>query len=169
MLNRHLLITAALVVLAGNSLPAQAEAPDPETEVAAVVQRLFDGMRSGDGEMVRSVFHPAARLQTAAARDGAPVLQEGDVDDFVRAVGTPREQVWDERIWDLEVRVDGNLATAWMRYAFYVDDRFSHCGVNAMQLFRDGEGWRIVQLIDTRRREGCPSPPVADGARSRFG
>jgi hypothetical protein len=160
----HHLVVAAVAILTWSSLPAHAQSPGANDDVAAVVQRLFDGMRAGDSVAVRSVLHPDARMQTVGERDGAPVLHTGSVDDFVRAVGTPRDQVWDERIWDLEVRIDGNLATAWMQYAFYVGDRFSHCGVNAMQFFRDGEGWRIVQVIDTRRREGCPSPPVAVAA-----
>ncbi len=87
------------------------------------------------------------------------MLREDAIDAFVAAVGTPHDEVWDERIWNVQVRVDGNLATAWMDYAFYLGERFSHCGVNAFQLFRGPEGWRIIQIADTRRREGCQTPP----------
>jgi hypothetical protein len=51
--------------------------------------------------------------------------------------------------------VDGPLATAWMDYTFHVGERFSHCGVNAFQLFRSDDGWQIIQIADTRRSE-CP-------------
>jgi putative lumazine-binding protein len=135
-----------------------------EAEVAAVIRRLFDGMRAGDSTVVRSVFHPAARLMTTGVRpDGQPVVRADSIDAFVRAVGTPHEQVWDERIDGLEVRVDGPLATAWMRYTFYAGDRLSHCGVNAFQLFRAAEGWKVIQITDTRRREGCPELPPTRG------
>lgn len=150
--------TSLLLLTVALALPAAAAAQTPEQEVRATVQRLFDGMRAGDSTAVRSVFHPSARLLTAGVRDGRPALQESTVDPFVAAVGTPHDQVWDERIWDLEVRVDDNLATAWMKYAFYLGDRFSHCGVNAFQLFRAPEGWKIILLTDTRRREGCQPP-----------
>jgi hypothetical protein len=40
-----------------------------------------------------------------------------------------------------------------MNYAFYLDDQFSHCGVNAFQLVRMEAGWQIIQITDTRRRE----------------
>ena len=33
------------------------------------------------------------------------------VDRFVQAIGTPHEDVWDEKIWNPEVRVDGVFAT----------------------------------------------------------
>lgn len=147
----------ALVLVAGPAGPVAAQNPaasaNPEAEVRAVIARLFDGMRAGDSTAVRSVFHPEARLQSAGARDGRPVLRTDPVGDFVRAVGTPHAEVWDERISGLEVRIDGPLATAWMRYRFHLGERFSHCGVNAVQLFRDESGWRIIQLADTRRAE----------------
>ncbi len=125
----------------------------------ATVQRLFDGMRAGDSTVVRSVFHADARLVTTGVREGRPVIQEVAVDQFVAAVGTPHEEVWDERIWNPQVRVDDNLATAWMDYAFFLGECFSHCGVNAFQLFRSPEGWKIIQIADTRRRDGCQAPP----------
>lgn len=154
----------ALLLLTSACTPAPTPAPAPEpagqeAEVLAVVNRLFDAMRAGDSATVRAVFHPAATLMTVPAVGGAPILRTSEVDDFVEAVGTPRSEVWDERIWAPVVQIDGDLATAWMQYAFHVDDRLSHCGVNAFQLFHSPEdGWRIIHIADTRRREGCSAP-----------
>lgn len=130
-----------------------------EEEVRAVVQRLFDGMRAGDSTAVRSVFHPAARLLSVGMRDGQPAVIPGSIDDFVQAVGTPHEEVWDERVWNIDIRVDGDLAAAWMDYAFYLGGQFSHCGVDAFQFFRAPDGWKIIGLTDTRRKDGCEVPP----------
>lgn len=124
-------------------------------EVRATIDRLFDGMRRADSTAVRAAFHPEARLMTIGVRQGAPVLAGVSVDAFVRAVGTPHDDVWDERISNVEIRVDGNLATAWMDYSFYTGETFSHCGVNAFQLFRGPEGWKVFHIADTRRREAC--------------
>jgi hypothetical protein len=41
-------------------------------------------------------------------------------------------------------------------YSFFAGPRFSHCGIDAFQLFRGPGGWKIFQLTDTRRRTGCP-------------
>lgn len=130
-----------------------------EQAVRAVVDRLFDAMRDADSTALRALFHPEARLLSAGRRNGQPVLQSETTDGFLRAVATPRAEVLDERIWDVEVRVDGDLATAWMQYAFYLGEQFSHCGVNAFQLFRGPEGWQVIQIADTRRREPCQQPP----------
>jgi hypothetical protein len=145
-------------VLAG--LPCRAYAQeDEEAAVMAVVEGLFDAMRAGDSTAMRAALHPSATAATASIREGVPTLtRETSLDGFVQAVGTPHEDVWDERIWDAEVEVDGPLATAWMKYAFYAGETFSHCGVDAFQLFKGQEGWKIFHIADTRRQEGCETP-----------
>ena len=149
--NSFLLLVAALTLLAA---PAAAQSDDGE--VLAVIQTLFDGMRAGDSAMVRSTFDPSMTMASIYVnRQGEPVLSSGTPGDFVKAVGTPHDKVWDERIWDPVVHVDGRMATAWVPYAFYLGEDLSHCGVNAFQLFHSTEGWKIIRITDTRRRQGC--------------
>ncbi len=138
-----------------------------ETEkVEAVILSLFEGMRQGDSAMVHTAFLDDARLHTVVTgKDGKSLLREGSLQKFLTAVGTPQEQIWDEPIWDLEVKIDGDLAQAWTQYAFYLGSQFSHCGVDAFQLFRSSKGWKIFQLTDTRRKQGCQVPPEIEKAR----
>jgi hypothetical protein len=144
---------ALLLVLP--AAPLTAQAPDPAIDVRAAIERLFNGMRAGDSSAVRAVFHPTARIGSAVMREGELSVRPDAPDNFIRAIGTPHEAVWDERIADLVIQVDGPLATAWMEYAFYLGERRTHCGVNAMQLVRTSAGWQILSLIDTRRQDGC--------------
>ena len=125
---------------------------DPVAQVKATIATLFDGMRAGDSTMVRSTFHPDMRLNTVAQDGEGYRLVGGDAERFLQAVGTPHDEAWDERIGEIDVRVDAGLATAWMAYRFYVGDTFSHCGVNSMQLARLDGRWQIVSLVDTRRQ-----------------
>jgi hypothetical protein len=135
--------------------PVAASAQSAEADVMAVITRLFDGMRAGNSAMVRSTFSPEARLMSAIEREGAPTLRAGSLERFVTLVGTPHDEVWDERIWGTEIRIDDRLATVWTNYAFHRGTQLSHCGVDAFQLFHGADGWRIINLIDTRRTEGC--------------
>lgn len=138
-------------------------APDDQAAVIATIQRMFDAMRAGDSTMLRSTFDPTARLQSAFTnKEGKPVLVTDAISEFVNAVGTPHKEVWDERIWSYDVRIDGRLATAWTDYTFFLDDKMLHCGVNAFHLFKGENGWKITQITDTRRREGCQTEPNAD-------
>ena len=129
-------------------------AQSDKAEVRKVIDRLFDGMRAGDSTMVRSVLHEEALM----ARAGAQGLNIGTTDRFVEAVGTPHDEVWDERIWDVHISIDGRLASAWMEFAFFLGDKMSHCGVNSMQLYKTEEGWKIIYLADTNRPPVCEPP-----------
>lgn len=144
-----------LMVLAGFlSLKAAFAQISEETAVRATIDRLFDGMRRSDTALVRSVFHPSARLQSVANRQGTPVLVTESIDGFVKAVGTPRAGVvLDERLKSYDINIDGDMATAWTPYEFYLGETYSHEGVNAFQLVRSADGWKIIQICDTRRRK----------------
>ena len=137
------------------SISTAVEAQTPAEEVRKVVDALFDAMRAGDSTAVRSVFTPDAQLHSTGFREGEAYRRASPADRFIAAVGTPHEETWDERIWDVEVRVDDALATVYTRFAFYLDDEFSHCGVNAFQLHRTTEGWKIFHIADTRREDRC--------------
>ena len=156
-------ILALLVVIAEAALALPAAGQDAglsedEEAVRSVVQRLFDGMRAGDSTDVRSTLDASARLVSTGARDGEPMMHSGSIDSFVEAVVQPHDEVWDERLWDIEIRIDDVLATMWTQYAFYVGPKLSHCGVDAFQLFKGADGWKIFQIADTRRTEGCEIP-----------
>ncbi|MBO6576892.1 MAG: nuclear transport factor 2 family protein [Rhodothermales bacterium] len=131
-------------------------------EVRAKIDQMFDGMRAGDSTAVRDVFAPGARLVSSGNRpDGTPVMQASDIDGFVTAVGSPQDRAWNEKIWNVEIDVQDNLASAWMEYAFFLDEDFSHCGVNHFQFARNSEGaWKAIALADTRAREACDLDPV---------
>lgn len=143
-------------VLSVEAQPSSSGASDKQA-VRATLDSLFNGMRAGDSTAVRSVFHEQARLQTAREAVDTSALRSTSVDAFVDAVGQDRETPWDERIWNVEIRVDGPLANAWVPYAFFVGDEFSHCGVNVVQLVRRSNRWKILQLTDTRRQD-CDLP-----------
>ena len=155
-----------LGALAWSSIgPAQAAAqeaalsPD-EQEVYAVVEALFDGMREKDAEALSSLFTDEARLNTTGiGPDGTTRFGSTPITGFIEGVSSAPAYL-DEKIWDPEVVISDALATVWVKYALYVDEAFSHCGVDAFQLFKSADGWKIFQLTDTRRREDCWEPPA---------
>lgn len=123
-----------------------------QAEVRAVIDQLFEGMRLGDSALVRSVFHVDAGAYTSYKKEGEFILHEGSVDEFVNAVGSPHDKIWDERISNVVIQIDDGLAQVWMDYSFYLGEEFSHKGVNAMQLAHTDGRWQIIQIADTRRR-----------------
>jgi hypothetical protein len=143
------------------TLPAAAssQSRDDREAVMSVVKQLFDGMRAHDGAQVRAVFHPSAQLFSSSMRDGKPVISVTPIETFITAVGRPGPFVNDERTRNEIVHVDGGFASVWAEYAFYRGTTFSHCGVDAFQLAKDADGWKIVSVGDTRRTDPCDGWP----------
>jgi len=134
---------------------AEARQADDQAAVLAVVRTLFDGMRDHDEAKLLSVWHPEARLQNAGRdREGNLRVSSTPVESFVSSMASMTAVV-NEVTFDEEVRVDGDLATAWTPYNVFVDGEFRHCGVDAFVMARTEEGWKILQLTDTRHPEGC--------------
>jgi len=58
------------------------------------------------------------------------------------------------------VQVDADLASAWTPYSFYLDGRLRHCGVDSIELLCVEGAWKITQLSDTQRTQGCRELPA---------
>lgn len=147
---------AAAPIHAQPGPPRSPEQADVQA-VRVTIDALFDGMRAGDSAAVRGLFAPGARVRALDADAEAPVVETRTADAFAAAVGQPRDAAWDERVWDVRIRVDGPVASAWMPYVFYVGDERSHCGTNALHLVRRGDAWRIQHIAYTRRQD-CTVP-----------
>lgn len=145
---------AAALVLPASYVNAQTS---DSAAVIAVVQKLFDGMRKKDTTSMRALFAPHARMVGVR---GDTTVSANPVDGWLSSIGrNPSGPVLDEKTWGYEVRVDGNVAQAWMQYALYVGPNFSHCGIDAFDLVKLRGEWKILSVMDTRRTTGCPTPP----------
>jgi ketosteroid isomerase-like protein len=119
-----------------------------------VVEALFAAMKAGDADAMQALMHPEVRLISTSVREGAPVAQVMAVDRWLQSVRASTREL-DERIYDTQVSVEGGLASVWTRYDLFVDRTHSHCGVDHVLLVRTTDGWRIVEISDTRSTEGC--------------
>ena len=147
-------ILLLIVVLGFNKSFAQVKTE--EDAVKATINRLFDGMRNADTTMLRNAFAAKNTLETIAkTKDGKFVVRTESLANFIKSIGTPHTEKYDERIVFTKILIDANLASVWTDYKFYVGDKFSHCGVNSFQLFKGDDGWKIIYLIDTRRKDNC--------------
>ena len=65
----------------------------------------------------------------------------------------PATMKFEERLLSFEIRIDGSMAHVWTPYEFYINGTLSHVGVNAFTLILENKQWKIVHLIDTRRKK----------------
>ena len=155
----RLSLIVVLLTAAGcaSSSRAYQGTPSDRDAVVQVVNDLFDAMRRQDGQAMRALHMPEVAL-VRVPENAAPTVRLGSPDAFINSiVNAPAEPR--ERMWDAEVRIDGNLATLWAPYDFHLGDNFSHCGVDALQLVRTNTGWRIASIAYTVHREDCDHAP----------
>ncbi len=127
-----------------------------EKTVQAVIEQLFTGMQKHDSTMIRATFHPTARMQSVGMNRKTQQIElttEASIDGFVKQIGSlPANIQLEERVLSYEIRIDGNMATAWTPYELYVNGKRQHCGVDAFQLYKTENGWKIISIADTRRK-----------------
>lgn len=147
-----LLITSILFCL---GLQAQkkgsSETLTEEQNVTNTINGFFDAIRTGDSSMLRFYLHPDVDFKTIHNNSkGGKSISEENVESFIEEVGKPRVELWDERLESMDIKINNELASVWAPYVFYLDKRPLHKGVNSIQLFKSFDGWKIVQIIDTR-------------------
>ena len=145
-----------LLIYLTTTNPLQAQYQSEKSKVEATIQDLFVAMKLGDTVKVRSVFHTEGSLfSTRFDEAGNSIVTRIDLEKFILSIGENHLHVFDERLMKIDVSIDDNLAIAWTPYQFYIDDKFSHCGVNAFQLVKIDKVWKIIHLVDTRRKDNC--------------
>lgn len=163
--SRLTLAWGASVVAAQQPTAPQGPPPQPafatdSGAVMQVVKNVFTGMRTRDTALMRAQFHADAPMRSAMYKPSptgpqAAIDADGVADWLTGVAGAPAGTLLDERLGPPTVHVDGNLATVWVYYEFYLGDRFSHCGADLFTLGRTADGWKVIFVADSRRRAGC--------------
>ncbi|QDH79253.1 nuclear transport factor 2 family protein [Echinicola soli] len=127
-----------------------------DLEVKATIEALFKGLKEKGPEAIKAAFTESALLETVKTDAQANSVERVSVEGFVNSIAAiPPEMKIEERLLDYEIKTEGAMASAWTPYEFYINGKLSHCGVNSFQLVKLGGKWKIVYIIDTRRKEGC--------------
>jgi hypothetical protein len=148
-----------LLVFALLPAPLQAQAgTDGTTAVKATIDRVFQGMATADSAMVRAEFAEGARFALLRTTPDSTHILYAPIDGWLRGIAGSGGG-WREQLFDTVVQVDGDIASVWTGYNFYLDGKLRHCGTDSMELLRVAGAWKITQLSDTQRTEGCAERP----------
>ena len=122
--------------------------------VLQVVQTFFDTMTARDVERAREILVPQGRFH--AMRSGSEPRSLSNEEYLAQLQAS--KQTMRERIWNPEVRVHGSIAAVWAPYDFWIDGKFSHCGVDAFDLIKTDKGWKLAGGTYTIESKCEPSP-----------
>ena len=139
-------------VMAAGTVRAQSG----QDSVRAAVNLLFTAMKNADSAQLVSAFDDSAVLQTIVVdSNGKTTARSYPVTEFAQAIGRLPKGAADEQIHIEALKMDGPLAMVWAPYHFYYNGTLLHCGVDSFQLIRVNGVWKILYIVDTRKKGVC--------------
>lgn len=135
-------------ILSGLSLQAQ------QQEVQHSIEIFFEGFHQKDTVKIKSVCADKIILQSIreSAVKGNKLSDENTKEFYKSIASIPSNMKFQEKILSYAIEIDGTMAHVWAPYEFYLNDKLSHSGVNTFTLFKEKDSWKIIYLIDTRRK-----------------
>jgi hypothetical protein len=151
---RMLVVFIALAI----AVPASTQPSSSERDaILKTVQGFFDTMTAKDVEGARQLLQPQGRFHAMRMRDGKPDVRAFSNEEYFADLQAGKRKL-QERMWNPEVRIQGLIATMWAPYDFWIDGKFSHCGIDAFDLIKTEEGWKIAGGVYTIESKCEPSP-----------
>ncbi len=147
----------ALVVTCAVAAPRQAAAQGSDSvAVHVTIGRMLEALRNKDAAGLRATFDSATRMTLLRpAPDGSTRVMVLSGEEFIKVATNPQGPALDEPVRNMRMTIDGNLATVWAEYQVRINGKVSHCGYDAFHLARLGGQWKILNVSDTFRQQGC--------------
>jgi hypothetical protein len=146
-----------IIILIAMAPVSAARAQSDREAVLKTIGLFFDTMTARDVEGQRRVLVPQARFFAMDMRQPNLDPQSLTTEDALARLGKTK-YISHERIWNPEVRVHGVIATVWAPYDLWVDGKFNHCGVDAFDLIKTADGWKLSGGAFTIEANCEPSP-----------
>jgi hypothetical protein len=153
-----LLLALALQVTPVAPIEKGTGLPPPGADEAAVlapIQALTAAIAARDAAEVAAAL-PAEGSATVAneAPNGTRTIRQMP---FSTLAGQfrPGPERYQERLGTPAIEIDGDIAMVWAPYAFLIDGKVHHCGVDHFGLARENGAWKIASLSWSARAIGC--------------
>ncbi len=124
-----------------------------ESEIQLTIEKFFNAFHQRDSIALKKVCTENLVLHSVSESEKGTKFSVEKASNFYRSIATiPLSMKFEEKILNFNVQIDGAMAHVWAPYEFYVNDKLSHSGVNSFQLYKEKDGWRVVYILDTRRK-----------------
>ncbi|WP_396185154.1 nuclear transport factor 2 family protein [Flavobacterium sp.] len=122
-------------------------------EIQKVIETFFEAFHAKDTLKLKSICSDKLILQSISESPSGAKLSNEIAAAFYKSIASiPNEMKFQEKLLSFSIQIDGSMAHAWTPYEFYINEKLSHKGVNAFTLFKENELWKIIYIIDTRRK-----------------
>lgn len=130
------------IIVPGEAAPPVESETSPEGRaVLGVCNDFFSAMERRDVELARTLVVPEGVLVSVR---GEGSQRSSSNAEWLEGLPGRKQEVREHFTGEPVVMVDGDVAVVWSRYAFEVDGKPSHTGVDAFTLVRTGGVWKIA-------------------------
>jgi hypothetical protein len=124
-----------------------------EKEIQQTIETFFEAFHQRDSIKLQSVCSENLVLHSISESGNGTKFSVEKASNFYKSIATiPVTMKFEEKILSYNIQIDGAMAHVWTPYEFYVNDKLSHSGVNSFQLFQENGVWKVVYILDTRRK-----------------
>jgi len=112
-----------------------------EKDIISVIDKFTEAINTKNPDIVSDILDSELdKIKFYVKSDSSYHKKSNSSLDFLK---TSKNKFF-EKYWDPIITTDGNIASVWAPYEFYLDDVFSHCGTNLFFLVKENEKWRIL-------------------------
>lgn len=136
-----------LILIFSSSVNAQNQ------EVQKTIETFFEGFHAKDSVKMKSVCDEKIIFHSVYENSKGNMLSDFLGKEFFEMISSiPNNMQFQEKILSYNIQVDGSLANAWTPYEFYINGKLNYFGTNSFSLYKDNDVWKIIYVIDTRRK-----------------
>jgi len=135
-----------------------------EDNVKLAITDFFEAFHKQDTLALKEMAVGNINMQSIFKdKKGDTQIHSSDYHKFIKGIASiPKSTSFEEKLLSFDIKVDDIMANAWVAYEFWLNGTLSHCGVNSFQFMKTKTQWKIIYLVDTRRRQDCIQKNLKD-------
>ena len=117
------ILTFFLLLIASHFVDAQQESENQA--IKKVIETFFEGLHQGDSTTMATTLHKELKIQTTYTNgQQQKILRTETRNQLLINISKKKPtEKYEEKLLSYDIKVDGNLASVWTPYEFYLNDR----------------------------------------------
>jgi hypothetical protein len=145
--------TCVILILITTIIRVNAQNKEEQKQVLKLTEDFFAALEKQDTTAFRNMFVDNGYLYAVREMTDSVMVRSQLPDTFRFRAG----QILKERMRNASttVKIEGRIAMVWAPYDLWINDTFSHCGVDVFTWIKTSKGWKIASIAYTMQTEAC--------------
>ena len=136
-----------------------ANTPNEKEKIVSVVKQFFAVLESRDVKDAQKILIPKGVSISLRKEGKGETVRITNFQEFMDSFSNWKDD-YKEIMSNPKVLMHDGIAVLWADYKFYINGKFSHCGVDAFSLIKTDNNWKIASIIYTVEKGGGHPRPI---------